>query len=347
MANLTKDGMTRAELWPNSGFRLLQRDNVGRLSVTDDFLRAYLMRPELVPADEICKAERELHASLVENPFRKVGSEDLAKLTDPDVRENYVVLFDFRDKLSKAESIESCYQGLFSMGDVALPELFIDQMAHVIVRSILKDVTDPFEARASELLFRQQTVSNDDGTVLLGDTEVIEMLATSGGMGNLGRLVSEGGVKLKQVDLDVLQPESGDVYWDRNEKFNTVLDLTFARPGLDALCRVLEAWVFHFLGACVAIQPVQQIADERWVWHVGLDRDSSILLNDLYEGKDVEPERMQRVLSLFRLEFKDPDLMRAEIAGRPVYMALSMSASKKVRLKPQNLLVNLPLARKI
>ena len=347
MANLTKDGMTRAELWPNSGFRLLQRDNVGRLSVTDDFLRAYLMRPELVPADETCKAERELHASLVENPFRKVGAEDLAKLTDPDVCENYGVLFDFRDKLSKSSSIEACYHGLFSMGDVALPELFIDQMVHVILRNILTDVTDPFQARASELLFRQQTVSNDDGTFLLGDTEVIEMLAASGGMGSLGRLVSEGGVKLKQVDLDVLQPETGDVYWDRNEQFNTVLDLTFARPGLDALCRVLEAWISHFLGACVAIQPVQQIADERWVWHVGLDRDSSILLNDLYEGKEVEPDRMLRVLSLFRLEFEDPGLMRAEIAGRPVYMALSMSASKKVRLKPQNLLVNLPLARKI
>jgi hypothetical protein len=90
---------------------------------------------------------------------------------------------------------------------------------------------------------------------------------------------------------------------------------------------------------------VQQIADERWVWHVGLDRDSSVLLNDLYEGTDVEPERMERVLSLFRLEFEDPSLMRAEIAGRPVYLALSMSPDKKVRLKPQNLLVNLPLAR--
>ncbi len=122
--------------------------------------------------------------------------------------------------------------------------------------------------------------------------------------------------------------------------------MTFARPGLDALCRVLEAWIAHFLDARVAIQPVQQIADERWVWHVGLDRDSSVLLNDLYEGTDVESERMERVLSLFRLEFEDPSLMRAEIAGRPVYMGLSMSPDKKVRLKPQNLLVNLPLARK-
>ena len=347
MSNLTKDGMTRAELWPNSGFRLLRRDVLGCLSVTNDFLRAYLTRPELAPTDESCAAERDLYASLVETPSRNVEAVDLAALADPDARENYGVLLDFRDRLTQAGSIEACYQSLFSMKDVAIPELFIDQMVHVIVRNILEEVTDPFQARASELLFRQQTVSNEDGAFLLGDTEVIEMLATSGGMGNLGRLVSEGGVKPKQVDLDVLQKEGSDIYWDRSEKFDTVLDLTFARPGLDALCRVLEAWIAHFLDARVTIQPVQQIADERWVWHVGLDRDSSILLNDLYEGKDVETERMERVLSLFRLEFEDPSLMRAEIAGRPIYMALSMSASKKIRLKPQNLLVNLPLAREI
>ena len=171
------------------------------------------------------------------------------------------------------------------------------------------------------------------------------MLATTAGMGSLGQLVSESGIKPKQVDLDVLQPETADTYWDRNERFDTVLDLTFARPGLDALSRVLEAWIAHFTEAKVNIQPVQRIDDERWVWHVGLDRDSSVLLNDLYEGAEIDPERMARVLSLFRLEFEDPSLMRAEIAGRPVYIALSMSETKKIRLKPQNLLVNLPLAR--
>jgi hypothetical protein len=344
MANLSKDGLTRAELWPSSGFRLLGRDDAGRLVVTDDFLRAYLSRPELAPVEDACDAERALYASLVEAPSRVVEAAELAALADPDARENYGVLLDFRDRMTATGSVEACYQNLFK-SDVTLPALFVDHMAHVIVRNILDDVTDPFQARAAELLFREQTATNENGAILMGDTEVIEMLAASGGMGNLGRLVNDGGIVPKQVELDVLQPEKADLYWGRNERFDTVLDLTFARPGLDALCRVLEAWVAHFLEARVSIQPVQQIADERWVWHVGLDKDSSILLNDLYQGVDVEPERMARVLSLFRLEFEDPSLMRAEIAGRPVYLALSMSEDKKVRLKAQNLLVNLPLAR--
>jgi hypothetical protein len=345
MANLSKDGRTRAELWPGSGFRLLDRDDAGWLVVTDDFLRAYLSRPELAPVEEACDAERALYASLVEAPSRAVEAADLAALADPDARENYGVLLDFRERLATAGSVESCYLNLFGSGEVTLPALFVDHMAHVIVRNILDDVTDPFQARAAELLFREQTATNEDGAILMGDTEVSEMLAATGGMGTLGRLVSESGARPKQVELDVLQPDKADLYWDRNERFDTVLDLTFGRPGLDALCRVLEAWIAHFLDARVSIYPVQQIADDRWVWHVGLDRESSSLLNDLYEDTEVEPERMERVLSLFRLEFDDLSLMRAEIAGRPVYMALSMTPDKRVRLKAQNLLVNLPLAR--
>jgi len=36
--------------------------------------------------------------------------------------------------------------------------------------------------------------------------------------------------------------------------------------------------------------------------------------------------------------------MRPAIAGRPVYLAMAMDANGSLRLKPQNLLLNLPLA---
>jgi hypothetical protein len=53
---------------------------------------------------------------------------------------------------------------------------------------------------------------------------------------------------------------------------------------------------------------------------------------------------MQRLISLFRLEFADPAEMSADLAGRPVHLGLAMDASGLLRLKPQNLLLNLPLA---
>ena len=56
-------------------------------------------------------------------------------------------------------------------------------------------------------------------------------------------------------------------------------------------------------------------------------------------------ERMARLLCLFELGFANPGDMRAGIEGRPVYLAMAMDAGNRLRLKPQNLLLNLPLAR--
>ena len=51
------------------------------------------------------------------------------------------------------------------------------------------------------------------------------------------------------------------------------------------------------------------------------------------------------MLCLFRLGFDEPAVMRPEIAGKPVYLAMAMDEHKRLKLKPQNLLLNLPLAR--
>jgi hypothetical protein len=101
--------------------------------------------------------------------------------------------------------------------------------------------------------------------------------------------------------------------------------------------------VRHFLGVSVSIKPLQKIDDEAWRWHIGLDVEATALLNDLYEGREVAAERLQRLVSLFRLDFADPQEMRADVAGKPVYLGLMMNAGQSVKLKPQNLLLNLPL----
>ncbi len=99
-----------------------------------------------------------------------------------------------------------------------------------------------------------------------------------------------------------------------------------------------------FTGAGVTIEPVEEISDERWTWHVGLDAEATAILNDLYEGKELTDERRRQLITLFRLEFKDPALVRPDVAGKPVYLGLAMDGDDLLRLKPQNLLVNLPLA---
>jgi hypothetical protein len=333
------------DFWRSSGYHLLEhRADPRRLGVSDDFLRAYLRRPEIAPVEESCAAERDLHATLMAQPRLIVDLDKLDRLADPDARDNYRVWLGFRDRLVQAGTIEDAYLGLFLDQPRNVPHLFVDQLAHVLARQVLEGCADGIKARAGELLFRPQTVTVEDGQILAADQETVEMYAATGGFGSLGRLVVEAQTKLRTVELDVLTEANHAAYFGRDERYDTVLDLTFARPGLDALCRVLEAWVEHMLDVVASIQPVQRIDDQRWVWHTGLDVESSALLNDLYAGREVDEGRMARLLSLFRLEFADPSVMRADIAGRPVYLAVAMTEGKVLRLKPQNLLVNLPLA---
>ena len=338
-----------ADFWRDCGFHLTEQDERGLLKPTDAFLRAYINRPEVRPVEESCDSERALHAQLLKNPRQAVSEERLAQLADPDAVENYRIVLGFRDRLVRAASLEEAYLDLFleaggSGQAVPVPPLFIDQLAHVILRGVLEGEEDGLKARAGELFYRTQKVTVSDGHVMAADEEVVEMYATSGGFGDLGRLIAEAQTPLRTVELDVLTVENADLYWQRDQAHDTVLNLNFAGDGLDAFCRVMERWVRHFLAVEVSIQPVQEIRDERWVWHIGLDVEGTRLLNDLYNGVDVGEARLARLLSLFRLEFKDPRVMPESIAGRPVYLALCMNENSVLRFKPQNLLVNLPLA---
>lgn len=331
------------DFWRSSGFHLLRIEG-DELVVSDDFLRAFLLRPELAPIDESCAAERALHERLIEEPRRPVEETSVAGLADPDAADNYRAFLRFRDRLLAQPGVTAAYLDLVRNGLDGVPPLFLDQLTHILVRHLLDGTGDPFRARAGELLFREQRVTIQDGQVMLADEETVVMLGRDGGLGALGRLLVESETPLRQVELDVLQPSTAEGYWARSDRFDTVLDLGFTRPGLDALCRVLEGWVLRFTGAAVSIQPVGRIEDQRWVWHVGLDVEASALLDTLWQGEELDEARRARLLALFRLEFKDLADMLDRVRGRPVHLGLAMTPDQRLRMKPQNLLLNLPLA---
>lgn len=329
------------DFWRNSGFHLLERDAAGRLRVTDDFLRAYYLRPEIHPVEESGEHERALHASLMARPTRGVSDEELEKIEDADARDNYRVLLKFRDRLLQAGTVEGCYMSLFR-GKVDVPPMFIDQLAHVILRNVLDGAADPLEARAGEIFFREQKATIKDGHVLLADLETVEMHAAGSRYGSIGRLIVEARAEIASVELDVLERANAEVYWSRDSRHDTVVSLAYGRPALDAFARVVEKWVAHFLGMKVSVRPIRAIEEPRWAWHVGLDAESTAILNELWSGSQVDAGRMRNILALFSLQFDDPAAMRREIAGRAVYLALS-AHDGVVRMKPQNLLTNLPL----
>ena len=66
-------------------------------------------------------------------------------------------------------------------------------------------------------------------------------------------------------------------------------------------------------------------------------------MNDLFNGQDVTPDRLERIAGLFRMTISDDQLVMENLRGRPIYLALAMDENNKVAMMPQNLLVNLPL----
>jgi hypothetical protein len=302
------------------------------------------MRPEIRPAEESGPNEIALHEALLEDPRRDPPASALGTIEDADARDNYRVLLAFLGRMKRAASLESCYLEIFSGGDVAVPPLFIDQLAQIIVRNILEGCEDALEPRAAELFFREQRASTDDGAVMLADLETVEMHATGGSLGSLGRLIVESQAPLARVDLDVLDTENAHIYWMRDQRHDLVISLNFGRAANQAFCRVMEKWILHFFGVAVSVRPLRAIEDRAWAWHIGLDSESTAMLNGLWGGEEIEPGTLRRMLALFRLDFEDAAAMRADLAGKPVYMALSMDENGVVRMKPQNLLLNLPLA---
>lgn len=349
--------------WTSCGHDRLERNARGWLVPTADYWRLWLERPELALVAESCAGEQALHARLVGAPLCRVTDDELGAIEDADVRANFRLFLGFRDAVQAAGSLEAAYAGFFQAGAVQIPPLFLDLLVQAIVCHLLDRNDDPWQWRAAELLFRRQRVSVQEGRVLCGDHAVLDMLHQTGGLGGMGRLLMQGGAALPTVEMAVLGTDNAAGYWSSREgegRFNFLLDLTHevqrelphgltltmnrARSGLKALAQVLTLWVAHFLGVAVQIQPEARVDDPAWRWHLGLDAEASPLLDDLYRGHEVAPERLQRLISLFRLRLDDPQQMRADVRGKPVYLGLAMTADGQLKLKPQNLLINLPLA---
>ena len=72
---------------------------------------------------------------------------------------------------------------------------------------------------------------------------------------------------------------------------------------------------------------------------------SSGLANARVNEEALETEELANIICLFRLDFIDTAAVPRALEGKPVYLGIAMNDEKRLKLKPQNLLFNLPLAK--
>jgi hypothetical protein len=330
--------VTAKDFWLACGHHLLDRDEAGGLVVTDEFLKVYLARPELVPPPEACAAEKALYASLMAEPRRAVAPSEIATIMDPDARENWTFMLAFRDRLLSHKTLEAAYLDLVRNGARNIPPIFVSQLVHVILRNALDGCEDPYVLRAAELFFRPQRLTLHEGSLIAADEETIS------GIGDTpaSPLVSMLGIPA-QANIDVMNDDNADYYFEHSDQFHTALDVTAGRRGLEALAQVLSRWVSHLLSVEVDIEPLVEMRDASFVWYVGLDADGTRIGDALWNGEDIDEATRARVIGLFRLTFRDPSVVLDRVGNEPVYLILAMSPDKILRMKPQNLIAGLPI----
>jgi hypothetical protein len=326
---------------------LLDVDADLRLRISDDFLRHLYRRPELEPIAESCDSERDLHRALLENPRRSVDATELAALADADAAENYRFMLALRDLLLSESSLEGAYLRLVSgRTQLALPAVLPDLLVQILLRHILRQSDDIYQLRMAECLFRRQRVGLDDG-ILLADAELLARRQPRA-MTVLQSLIRQAGGGEDSTDsrptLEVLNKYTIGHYRQHSEAHDLVVSLNRNEPGIGALCRVLEQWLAHFHDIETRITPLDAIQDEHWRWHIGLDAESNRILNKLYQQQTLDEDDQYRLLALFQLECKDTRVLRSDMQGYPIYLGLALDENHELRIKPQNLLMNLPLA---
>jgi hypothetical protein len=327
------------DFWLSCGHHLLDRDDGGGLVVTDEFLKAYLARPELAPPPDACIAERTLHAALLTNPRRPVRASELTSIADPDARENWSLMTAFRDHLVGHKTLEAAYLDLMRRGVGETPPLFINQLVHVILRNALDRCEDVLVLRAAELLFRPQRLTVHGGSLIAADEETVAGVRPQ----PVSPLVAMLGLP-SAGDIDVLNDDNAESYWERSDLFDMALDLTAGRRGLAALGTVIARWIAHLLPVEVEVEALTEATGVNLTWYVGLDAEATAIGDTLWHGEELDQAARERIIGLYRLTVRNPEIVLETARGEPIYLLLAMTSERMLRMKPQNLVTGLPLA---
>ncbi|MBO0741994.1 MAG: hypothetical protein J2P51_11275, partial [Hyphomicrobiaceae bacterium] len=122
------------------------------------------------------------------------------------------------------------------------------------------------------------------------------------------------------------------------------LDLSVNRRGLRALGQAITRWLSHLLALDVSIEPLTELNKVNLSWYVGLTAEGTRIGDALWQGEEIGNATEASVIALYRLGFGDRMVVTEGLRGEAVYLLAAMASDKTLRLKPQNLIMGLPLS---
>jgi hypothetical protein len=325
------------DFWLSCGHHLLDRDATGKLLVTDEFLKAYLVRPELMPPPEACSAARGLHSTLLLDPRQPIAASRVAAIADADTRENWQTMIAWRDHLVRYCSLEAAYLEIVRR-NIKFPHILICQLVQAILRNALDDCGDVFMLRAAEMFFRPQRLVLQQALIVATDEETSPLL----GFHSASPLTALLGL-LPSGEIDLLSGSSAGSYWVRSDRFDMALDLTAGGRGMVALSGVITRWFHHLLAIEIEVAPLAGLQSAPWHWYVGLSSEGSRIGDAIWHGGDLGDAARDQLVGLFRVTFRNSVDAIQKIRGEPVYLLMAMTADAVLRLTPQNLITGLPI----
>jgi hypothetical protein len=325
------------DFWLSCGHHLLDRDAAGRLLVTDEFLKAYLARPELMPPPEACAAEQTLHGALLLEPRQPISASRIAAITDADARENWQMMIAWRNHLMEHNSLEAAYLAIVRR-NIHFPQVLVGQLVQVILRNALDGCDDVFALRAAEMFFRPQKLVVQETSIIAVDEETDTALIRHSPSPLLALLELP-----LATGFNMLSEATAENYWEQSDRFDMALDLSPSGRGMAALGEVIARWLAHLLAIDVVVEPVAALQNLPWNWYVGLTSEATHIGDAIWRGDDFADAVRAQLVGILRLAFLDPADMIEKVRDEPVYLLLAMTADEVLRMKPQNLLAGLPI----
>ena len=325
------------DFWLSCGHHLLDRDAAGHLLVTDEFLKAYLARPELMPPPEACAAEQSLHGALLREPRQPISASRIAAIADADARENWQMMIAWRDHLMGHGSLEAAYLAIVRR-NIHFPQVLVGQLVQVILRNALDGCDDVFALRAAEMFFRPQKLVFQETSIIAVDEETDTAFVQHSPSPLLALL----GLPVA-TDFNMLSEATAESYWEQSDRFDMALDLSPGGRGMAALGDVIARWLAHLLAIEVTVEPVAEMQNLPWSWYVGLSSEATHIGDAIWRGEDLADAARAQLIGMLRLAFLDPADMIEKVRDEPVHLLLAMTADEVLRIKPQNLLTGLPI----